>query len=101
MSNEFLNPEGIAKPAGYTHVVTTDAHKMVYISGQIGVDAEGKAKEGLRAQTVQVIQVVVEGLLPDAVAVQRRRLAERCANLGDGIGRCCHQATQRRSACAQ
>jgi hypothetical protein len=54
-----------------------------------------------RAQAVQVIQVVVERLLPDAVAAHRRRVAERGANLSDGIGRCWHDATRRRSACAQ
>jgi enamine deaminase RidA (YjgF/YER057c/UK114 family) len=56
MSKEFINPEGIAKPTGYTHVVTTDARKMAYISGQVGVDAEGKVQEGLRAQVVQVFE---------------------------------------------
>lgn len=56
MSNQYLNPEGIAPPNGYTHVVTTEARKTIYISGQIGVDAQGKAQEGLRAQTVQVFE---------------------------------------------
>jgi enamine deaminase RidA (YjgF/YER057c/UK114 family) len=56
MKNEFLNPEGIAKPTGYTHVVTTDARKTIYISGQVGVDPQGNVKEGLSAQTVQVFE---------------------------------------------
>lgn len=56
MNNTFLNPEGIAPPTGYTHVVTTDARKTVYISGQIGIDPQGKIQEGLRAQTVQVFE---------------------------------------------
>jgi enamine deaminase RidA (YjgF/YER057c/UK114 family) len=56
MSNQFLNPDGIAKPTGYTHVVTTDAPRLAFISGQIGVDAQGKAAEGLNAQLELVFQ---------------------------------------------
>src|SRR3954466_13817716 len=56
MSNTYLNPEGIAAPTGYTHVVTTTASKLVYISGQVGMDAQGKTQEGLRAQTIQVFE---------------------------------------------
>jgi enamine deaminase RidA (YjgF/YER057c/UK114 family) len=56
MSTQFLNPAGIPKPTGYTHVVTTDARKLVFISGQIGVDANGEMKGGLAAQTVQVFE---------------------------------------------
>jgi enamine deaminase RidA (YjgF/YER057c/UK114 family) len=56
MKTEFLNPEGIAKPTGYTHVVTTDAKRTVYISGQIGIDPDGNVKEGLNAQTIQVFE---------------------------------------------
>ena len=56
MSTLFLNPSGIPKPTGYTQVVTTDARKLVFISGQIGVDARGEMKGGLPAQTVQVFE---------------------------------------------
>ncbi|MDL1895194.1 RidA family protein [Anaerolineae bacterium CFX7] len=56
MSNQFINPAGIATPNGYTHVVTTDARKLVFISGQIGVDANGEMKGGLAAQTTQVFE---------------------------------------------
>jgi hypothetical protein len=30
----FLNPDGLNKPAGYTHVVVTEPRKLVYISGR-------------------------------------------------------------------
>lgn len=56
MHNQFINPEGIAPPTGYTHVVTTDAPKLVFISGQIGIDPQGKIQEGLRAQTIHVFE---------------------------------------------
>lgn len=56
MSTQFFNPAGIPKPTGYTQVVTTDARKLVFISGQIGVDANGEMKGGLPAQTAQVFE---------------------------------------------
>ena len=56
MNNQYLNPAGIAPPTGYTHVVTTDAKKTVYISGQIGVNPQGQVQEGLAAQTTQVFE---------------------------------------------
>ncbi len=56
MNNQFINPPGIPKPTGYTQVVTTDARKLIFISGQIGVDANGEMKGGLPAQTVQVFE---------------------------------------------
>lgn len=62
MKNEFINPAGIAPPTGYTHVVTTDAPKLVFISGQIGIDAQGKIQEGLRAQTIQVFENIKTAL---------------------------------------
>jgi enamine deaminase RidA (YjgF/YER057c/UK114 family) len=40
---KFSNPEGIAKPAGYTHVVEmTGPGRTIYIAGQLGYDATGK-----------------------------------------------------------
>ena len=40
---KFSNPEGMFKPAGYTHVVeTTGPGRTVYIAGQLGWDATGK-----------------------------------------------------------
>ncbi len=56
MSSQFFNPSGISKPTGYTHVVTTNARKLVFISGQIGIDANGEMKGGLPAQTTQVFE---------------------------------------------
>lgn len=62
MTTQFINPAGIAPPTGYTHVVTTDAPKLVFISGQIGIDAQGKIQEGLRAQTIQVFENIKTAL---------------------------------------
>jgi enamine deaminase RidA (YjgF/YER057c/UK114 family) len=35
-AKQFLNPDGLPKPVGYTHVVTSPPGRMVFISGQGG-----------------------------------------------------------------
>ena len=54
---EHINPKGLAAPHGYTHVVTGQG-KMVFISGQVSMDAQGHlvGKDDLRAQTKQVFE---------------------------------------------
>jgi enamine deaminase RidA (YjgF/YER057c/UK114 family) len=40
---KFANPDGIAKPNGYTHVVEmTGPGRTIYIAGQLGYDTTGK-----------------------------------------------------------
>lgn len=56
MEKQFLNPEGISSPRGYTHVVTATGGKLIFISGQIGLDAQGNLAEGFAAQTTQVFE---------------------------------------------
>lgn len=54
MGARHINPEGVARPTGYTHVVeTTGAGRTVYVSGQIGVDPDGALADGFRAQAEQ------------------------------------------------
>lgn len=55
---EFINPKGLAAPHGYTHVVTTKPGKIVFIAGQVAMDAQGHlvGKGDLRAQTKQVFE---------------------------------------------
>lgn len=39
----FINPKTLSQPPGYTHVVeTTGPGRIVYISGQLGLDVGGK-----------------------------------------------------------
>ena len=56
----FLNPETIAKPFGYTHVVeATTPGRIVYISGQLGLDRGGKivgTPGDFEAQCVQTFE---------------------------------------------
>ena len=43
MEKKYLNPDTLLKPRGYTHVVTiTGPAKMIFISGQVAIDKEGK-----------------------------------------------------------
>jgi enamine deaminase RidA (YjgF/YER057c/UK114 family) len=53
--NEFINPEGLSKPPGYTHVVVARRGKIVYIAGQVANDRTGKVvSSDFRAQSEQV-----------------------------------------------
>ena len=43
MEKQYLNPDTLLKPRGYTHVVTINGPaKMIFISGQVAIDKEGK-----------------------------------------------------------
>lgn len=53
----FMNPEAIAKPGGYSHVVeVTGPGRIVYIAGQLGVKPDGKIAGDFRAQAVQAFE---------------------------------------------
>lgn len=53
----FMNPEAIAKPGGYSHVVeVTGPGRIVYIAGQLGLKPDGSLAGDFRAQTVQAFE---------------------------------------------
>jgi enamine deaminase RidA (YjgF/YER057c/UK114 family) len=56
----FLNPEGLSKPPAYSQVVEmTTPGRLVWIAGQLGVDASGKlvgAPGDFRAQATQTFE---------------------------------------------
>jgi reactive intermediate/imine deaminase len=54
----FLDPDTLPRPAGYSHVVDVPAGRLVFISGQVPLDAGGElVGEGdLEAQTRQVFE---------------------------------------------
>ncbi len=53
----FINPEALAKPPGYTHVVeATTPARLVYIAGQLGLDRDGKLSSDFRLQAVQTFE---------------------------------------------
>jgi enamine deaminase RidA (YjgF/YER057c/UK114 family) len=59
----FSNPAGMSKPAAYSQVVEVNGpHRMVYLAGQTGIDANGKVAEGFRAQAVQVMENIKTAL---------------------------------------
>ncbi|WLT32318.1 RidA family protein [Geothrix sp. PMB-07] len=53
-----LNPPGLPKPNGYSHVVEVRGGRTLYISGQIALDQNGLliGAGDLRAQTRQVFE---------------------------------------------
>jgi enamine deaminase RidA (YjgF/YER057c/UK114 family) len=56
--HRFINPETIAPPTGYTHVVETTGSRTIYISGQVALDRNGSiiGIDDMRAQAEQVFQ---------------------------------------------
>lgn len=56
--HRFINPETIAKPTGYTHIVETTGRRTVYISGQVALDRQGNliGVNDMKAQAEQVFQ---------------------------------------------
>jgi enamine deaminase RidA (YjgF/YER057c/UK114 family) len=56
MEKKFINPSELAKPGGYSHVVTATSGKLVFIAGQVAWNTKGEivGKGDLRAQAIQV-----------------------------------------------
>ena len=54
----FVNPPEVSSPTGYSHVAEVRGGRLVYISGQIAFDAQGKllGKGDLEAQADQVFR---------------------------------------------
>jgi enamine deaminase RidA (YjgF/YER057c/UK114 family) len=59
----YSNPDGLTKPTAYSQVVEVNGpHRIIFIAGQTGVDAGGKAAQGFRAQAVQVFENIKAAL---------------------------------------
>ena len=58
MEKEFLNPAGMPVLPGFSQVVTATEGKIVFISGQVALDANNEVvgKGDLRAQVVQTFE---------------------------------------------
>jgi reactive intermediate/imine deaminase len=74
MAANFINPQTLHSPGGYTHVVEVTSGRLAYISGQVALDRDGKlAGGGIGSQTRQVFQnmaaalAAVGGTLGDVV----------------------------------
>ena len=46
----FLSPDDLSEPAGYSHVVSIPAGRLVWTSGQLPIDADGVVADGWEAQ---------------------------------------------------
>ncbi|HMJ53215.1 MAG TPA: RidA family protein [Polyangiaceae bacterium] len=59
-----VNPAQLPKPNGYSHVVAVGAGRTLYISGQVGIDRDGKVVGAgdFRAQAEQVFANLNEAL---------------------------------------
>jgi enamine deaminase RidA (YjgF/YER057c/UK114 family) len=42
MGLERLSPDGLSKPAAYTQVIVARGGRMVFVAGQVSIDADGK-----------------------------------------------------------
>ena len=52
---KIVNPEILGKPLGqYSHMTRVKASEFLFIAGQVGADASGKAPEDFDAQCVQM-----------------------------------------------
>lgn len=66
MSFELINPAGLEKPVGYSHVAKVLSGKIVYVAGQAPFDASGAVvgKGDFAAQFRQVmrnLKIAIEG----------------------------------------
>ena len=57
------NPAGLQQPAAYSQLVEVNGpHRLVFVAGQTGVDASGKAAVGFRAQAQQAFNNIKTAL---------------------------------------
>jgi enamine deaminase RidA (YjgF/YER057c/UK114 family) len=69
---QFLNPAGLSKPMGYTQVVVAQPGRLVYVSGQVPLNASGEVvgKGDLRAQVTQVMNNLKTALAAAGATMQ-------------------------------
>lgn len=68
---KFINPATIAPPIGrYTHAVETGPdERILHISGQVGIDREGRIATGCAAQCEQIWENIGEILKAAGMAI--------------------------------
>lgn len=64
MTARYINPPDLARPSGFSHVAVAPAAELVFVSGQVAYDAQGRiVGEGdLAAQTRRVLQNLAAAL---------------------------------------
>ena len=60
----FLAPETLPRPVGYSHVVDAPAGRVIYVSGQVPLDADGHlvGESDFEAQARQVFENLARAL---------------------------------------
>jgi reactive intermediate/imine deaminase len=60
----FLSPESLPPPSGYNHVVDSPADRIIFISGQVPLDTEGRlvGDDEFGAQVRQVFENLTAAL---------------------------------------
>jgi enamine deaminase RidA (YjgF/YER057c/UK114 family) len=63
-NTEFINPPGLYKPTGFTHVVSARGQRLIYVAGQIAHNEKGElvGAGDFRAQAVQVCENLKKAL---------------------------------------
>jgi enamine deaminase RidA (YjgF/YER057c/UK114 family) len=57
------NPSGMVQPTAYSQIVEVNGpHRLVFVAGQTGVDASGKAAKEFRAQAAQAFENIKTAL---------------------------------------
>ena len=64
MTTQHINPEGMAKPGAYSHVVIGTGTRIVSVAGQVATDADGNlvGKDDFGAQALQAYRNVEQAL---------------------------------------
>jgi enamine deaminase RidA (YjgF/YER057c/UK114 family) len=84
----FFNPDTIAKPPGYSHVVEmTGPGRTVYFAGQLGMDKSGKMPADFAGQVAQAFENVKAALASvgatfDNVVKVNNYIVDITANIG-------------------
>jgi enamine deaminase RidA (YjgF/YER057c/UK114 family) len=69
---QFLNPMGLSKPKGFTQVVVAQPGKLIYVSGQVPLNANGEVvgRGDFRAQVTQVMENLKTALAAAGATMQ-------------------------------
>jgi len=52
----YVNAAGLSTPPGYSHAVAVERGKLVYVSGQVALNAKGEVPSDFRAEVAQAFQ---------------------------------------------
>jgi enamine deaminase RidA (YjgF/YER057c/UK114 family) len=61
MEKQFFNPSNMHQPRGYTHAISVDGSRLVFVAGQVAFDQEGNlvGRGDLGAQAEKALENLV------------------------------------------